>query len=168
MRESVKRIRKQTAVLQTALADNVNTLARLLFDVPFEIISTNPHYAEIFSKMRQTKIMLEETDPQSHTTKPRIQKEGTRLVKCGCSGCGYNFRVTRMWIEIGIPKCPNRDCERFGKEMEPDLARDTYAEFTDSKKNAGKRYDKEMETMLDPFADLPGAGDWPEYLKEKS
>jgi hypothetical protein len=35
-------------------------------------------------------------------------KQGTRLVKCECSACGYLARVTRKWISLsGPPICPS-------------------------------------------------------------
>ena len=36
------------------------------------------------------------------------KKDGTRLLKCECSDpeCGYNFRITKKWAEMGIPECP--------------------------------------------------------------
>jgi hypothetical protein len=35
-------------------------------------------------------------------------KQGTRLVKCECSACGYLARVTRKWIsQSGPPICPS-------------------------------------------------------------
>lgn len=35
-----------------------------------------------------------------------IKKQGTRLLKCECSSCGYTVRVTKTWIEKGTPICP--------------------------------------------------------------
>jgi hypothetical protein len=35
------------------------------------------------------------------------KKQGTRLLKAECDGCGYNVRVTRKWLdEVGAPICP--------------------------------------------------------------
>ncbi len=33
-------------------------------------------------------------------------KQGTRLIKCECSECGYIARTTAKWIENGTPLCP--------------------------------------------------------------
>lgn len=33
-------------------------------------------------------------------------KQGTRMLKVTCPGCGYQVRTTRKWIEIGLPTCP--------------------------------------------------------------
>lgn len=34
------------------------------------------------------------------------KKDGTRLVKCECKGCGYIVRTTRKWLdEVGAPLC---------------------------------------------------------------
>lgn len=48
------------------------------------------------------------------------KKDGMRQLACGCAGCGYRMRTSRMWIEVGIPKCPNQTCERFDVAMEED------------------------------------------------
>lgn len=45
-------------------------------------------------------------------------KQPTRLIKVLCSDCEYNIRVTKKWIEIGVPSCPNMDCGRSGVEMQ--------------------------------------------------
>lgn len=35
------------------------------------------------------------------------KKQGTRLIKCECSNCGYTARTTRKWLdEVGPPHCP--------------------------------------------------------------
>jgi len=36
-------------------------------------------------------------------------KQGPRLIKCECPNCGYTVRVTRKWLEIGNPQCPDGD-----------------------------------------------------------
>jgi hypothetical protein len=33
-------------------------------------------------------------------------RQGTRLLKCICPGCGYTARITRQWIKQGLPTCP--------------------------------------------------------------
>lgn len=33
------------------------------------------------------------------------KKEGTRLLKASCDGCGYTIRVTRKWADEGLPTC---------------------------------------------------------------
>jgi len=38
------------------------------------------------------------------------KKQGTRLHKCECPGCGYTVRVTQKWIDVGLPICP--ECEK--------------------------------------------------------
>lgn len=37
----------------------------------------------------------------------RPPKEATRMLKASCEECGYTVRVTRKWLEIGPPHCPN-------------------------------------------------------------
>lgn len=42
---------------------------------------------------------------------PVLRKEGTRLLKAECAGCGFVFRVTRKWIDAsGELRCPNAAC----------------------------------------------------------
>ena len=36
---------------------------------------------------------------------PAEKKQGTRLLKLECSGCGYVLRTTQKWIETGLPTC---------------------------------------------------------------
>jgi len=38
-----------------------------------------------------------------YTARP---KEGTRLLKAECPECGYTVRVTRKWLDVGLPTCP--------------------------------------------------------------
>lgn len=35
-----------------------------------------------------------------------IRKQTTRLCKVVCPGCGYTARITRKWLEVGLPTCP--------------------------------------------------------------
>lgn len=34
------------------------------------------------------------------------KKDGTRLIKVSCPECGYTVRVTRKWLDVGLPVCP--------------------------------------------------------------
>lgn len=36
-------------------------------------------------------------------------KQGTRMIKVVCDECGYTFRTTQKWIEVGMPSCPCGD-----------------------------------------------------------
>ena len=36
---------------------------------------------------------------------PAEKKQGTRLIKLTCPGCGYVLRTTQKWIETGLPTC---------------------------------------------------------------
>lgn len=40
------------------------------------------------------------------------KKNGTRMIKLTCAGCGYIVRTTQKWIDTGLPVCP------CGNEME--------------------------------------------------
>lgn len=35
-----------------------------------------------------------------------VKKDRTRLLKVVCDDCGYTIRVTRKWLEVGLPVCP--------------------------------------------------------------
>ena len=35
-------------------------------------------------------------------------KQGTRLIKCWCTTCGYTVRTTQTWLTHGTPLCPTQ------------------------------------------------------------
>lgn len=37
----------------------------------------------------------------------QVKKQGTRLLKCACSACGYTVRTTAKWLDVGAPICPS-------------------------------------------------------------
>ena len=43
--------------------------------------------------------------------------QGTRLLKAECACCGYTVRVTRKWLEIGPPLCPNTTCDNYREPL---------------------------------------------------
>lgn len=45
------------------------------------------------------------------------KKQGTRLLKAHCGGCDYTIRVTRKWLDVALPTCPNEECDLHGSEM---------------------------------------------------
>lgn len=48
------------------------------------------------------------------------KKQGTRLLKCSCTRCGYTVRTTMKWlVTSGAPHCPTPSCKN--KEMECDV-----------------------------------------------
>jgi hypothetical protein len=53
---------------------------------------------------------LQVTGPYPHarlTAADRpTKKDGTRLLKVVCPECGYTVRVTRKWLDVGLPVCP--------------------------------------------------------------
>src|SRR5437899_2235984 len=86
--------------------------------------ATADGFAEHSRKLRQLKLNEEllsslENLATGRKTRKRAAAGGLKsrnmLVMCGA--CGYKARITRMWIEVGIPKCPNKDCENFDSEM---------------------------------------------------
>jgi hypothetical protein len=53
--------------------------------------------------------LTQDLGPYPHATlsgeRPR-KKQDTRLIKCWCPGCTYTVRITRRWIVVGLPLCP--------------------------------------------------------------
>lgn len=48
----------------------------------------------------------------------RKAKRKTYLLGVACVGCTYTVRVTRKWLDVAAPTCPNPDCMDFGKPMQ--------------------------------------------------
>jgi hypothetical protein len=49
------------------------------------------------------------------------KKQGTRMLKASCEECGYTVRLTRKWLDVGPPGCPNHGAmvaEDAGEEEE--------------------------------------------------
>lgn len=46
------------------------------------------------------------------------EKKGSRLIKVCCPSCEYTVRMAQKWIDVGVPSCPNPDCEQNGGELE--------------------------------------------------
>jgi hypothetical protein len=61
-----------------------------------------------------------------HSSGPK--KQGTRMIKAECPECGYTVRVTRKWLEQGLPSCPK------GDEMTADIPDDNEDEDSDDDK----------------------------------
>ena len=53
--------------------------------------------------------------PLSAATSPT--KPGSRLLKARCEACGYTVRVTRQWIDIASPVCPDPHCDAYQESM---------------------------------------------------
>jgi|GEM_PF-980149 len=45
-------------------------------------------------------------------------RPGSRLLKARCEGCGYTVRVTRQWLDVASPVCPDPECECYREPME--------------------------------------------------
>jgi hypothetical protein len=45
------------------------------------------------------------------------KKQTTRMVKAQCTECTYTVRLSRKWIEVALPICPNVDCGAYQHEM---------------------------------------------------
>jgi hypothetical protein len=59
-------------------------------------------------RARLNALMSELPDYPHRTLDVRVnaKKQGTRLLKIACPGCGYTARTTRQWIDRGLPTCP--------------------------------------------------------------
>lgn len=44
--------------------------------------------------------------PHAVLDKTMMPKQGTRLLKVECPECGYTVRITRKWLDVGLPTCP--------------------------------------------------------------
>jgi hypothetical protein len=53
--------------------------------------------------------------PLTAATSPT--KPGSRLLKARCEGCGYTVRVTRQWLDIASPVCPDPNCDAYREPM---------------------------------------------------
>lgn len=49
------------------------------------------------------------------------KKQTTRLIKCECVKCGYTVRLSKKWIEVALPRCPDQDCDHYDYDMTPDM-----------------------------------------------
>ena len=43
---------------------------------------------------------------------------GSRLIKVSCPSCDYAMRITRTWLEVAIPVCPDIDCPGHSELMQ--------------------------------------------------
>jgi hypothetical protein len=71
-----------------------------------------------FEKTIRTWIAVESTYPHaplSASTSPT--RPGSRLLKVCCEGCGYTVRVTRQWLNIASPLCPDPNCDAYQEPM---------------------------------------------------
>ncbi len=48
------------------------------------------------------------------------KKQGTRMIKCECTCCGYVARTTAKWLEHGAPLCPDSTCDNYQTPMGTD------------------------------------------------
>lgn len=53
--------------------------------------------------------------------KSRGAGSGSRLIKAYCETCEYNVRVSRKWLSVAVPECPNGECERYQRPMLVDI-----------------------------------------------
>lgn len=56
--------------------------------------------------------------PHANLDSSNRKKQGTRMIKGECECCGYTVRLTRKWLDVAIPRCPDQDCDAFSLELE--------------------------------------------------
>jgi len=68
--------------------------------------------------------ILEQVGPYPHgalegaAISTRGPKQSTRMIKVKCDLCGYTLRGSRTWLTLGVPSCPNPECDQYGEPME--------------------------------------------------
>lgn len=70
----------------------------------------------------QTRIKIDSNGQQLYRSGQPVKlkrKQGTRLLKAYCEKCGYAVRVTKTWLEVGMPSCGRKGhgrmvCDDFG------------------------------------------------------
>lgn len=83
------------------------------YSVPWDVISVDME--DEWRRYIESKQLAEMQEIQFLTEGKK--KQQTRLLKVECEACHYTMRVTRSWLQIGVPVCPNPGCEMHGKEM---------------------------------------------------
>lgn len=48
--------------------------------------------------------------PHARVDGVRRNKQGTRMIKLTCPGCGYVVRTSQKWIDMGVPECGICQC----------------------------------------------------------
>jgi len=43
--------------------------------------------------------------PHAEVSTASTKVQATRLLKCLCPSCGYTFRTTAKWVQVGLPTC---------------------------------------------------------------
>ena len=126
------------------LASPVEALETLLHELLHSALPVGTKHGPIFA--RQAKRLGLDGKPTATTASPTLAKwldklsqklggyphsqikvetpkpKGSRLLKVLCEDCGYNVRVTRIWIDkLGCPICPgcNESMVEDGKETQP-------------------------------------------------
>lgn len=71
------------------------------------------------------KVIQDTLGPYPHATLDGMtngrKKQKARLIKAGCTWCGYTIRASLMWLSLAVPKCPNDQCQSHGETMQVDI-----------------------------------------------
>ena len=73
--------------------------AKLGLVKPWTATTASPELAKKLSTL------MPEAYPHAAIDRTKQPKQGTRMVKVICPGCGYTIRTTNKWIEVGLPTC---------------------------------------------------------------
>ena len=57
--------------------------------------------------------------PHATLSSNGVRKQSTRLLKCECVKCGYTVRLSKKWIQVALPRCPDQDCDHYDYDMSP-------------------------------------------------
>lgn len=63
---------------------------------------------------------METEAPYPHAPLSALMPEarpGSRLLKACCESCGYTVRVTRQWLALAHPICPDAECDSYHDPM---------------------------------------------------
>lgn len=53
--------------------------------------------------------------PRTKTNRPK--QNGSRSIKIACDRCKWICRASQKSIALGVPACPNRNCDAYGQSM---------------------------------------------------
>ena len=85
-----------------------------------ETVLGNVNYEATLDSFRDSvDALVDELGPYPHARilMDNRVKQPTRTYKCKCGSCGYTVRVTKRWLTLGTPQCPNNTCAHWGLDM---------------------------------------------------
>ena len=111
------------------LSDSIEVLGTLVHELVHTVVGTDCGHKAPFrrvalavgleGKMSESSVgeelalqlegLIERIGHYPHATlspSTKDKKQTTRLLKATCPNCGYLVRVTRKWLDVGLPTCP--------------------------------------------------------------